>query len=137
MNFTVNQLSELETIAENITALCKSNAVFCFYGEMGTGKTTLIKLICERLGVTDGISSPTYPIINEYNCPDGKIYHMDLYRLKSVDEALNIGLEDYLYSGSLCFVEWPDNFESLIPDKHIKIILRKLEEHSRTIEVIS
>lgn len=137
MDYSVKNLNELKFVSEKIIALSKAHTVFCFYGEMGSGKTTLIKFICEQLGVTDSISSPTYPIINEYNYPGGKIYHMDLYRLKSIDEALNIGIEDYLYSGNLCFIEWPDNFQSVIPDQHIKIILRKLEDDSRHIEVVN
>ncbi|MCC6582273.1 MAG: tRNA (adenosine(37)-N6)-threonylcarbamoyltransferase complex ATPase subunit type 1 TsaE [Chitinophagales bacterium] len=136
MNFTVNSIQELNAVADEIILLSEKNTVFCFYGNLGAGKTTLIKLICEKLQVTDTISSPTYPIINEYHHPNGIIYHIDLYRLKSIDEALNIGLEEYLYSGDLCFIEWPDNFESILPDKHIKIKISKFEE-DRTIVLSS
>jgi len=104
--------------------------VFCFYGNLGAGKTTLIKLICEHLKVIDSISSPTYPIINEYKTADNKIiYHIDLYRLKSIEEAMNIGIEDYLFSDHLCFIEWPDNFESILPDNHIKIKITKFDDY--------
>ena len=136
MNFTVNSIQELNAVADEIILLSEKNTVFCFYGNLGAGKTTLIKLICEKLQVTDTISSPTYPIINEYHYPNGIIYHIDLYRLKSIDEALNIGLEEYLYSGNLSFIEWPDNFESILPDKHIKIKISKFEE-DRTIVLSS
>ena len=136
MNFTINHIEELNAVADEIILLTKANSVFCFYGNLGAGKTTLIKLICEKLKVTDSIASPTYPIINEYHYPNGIIYHIDLYRLKSIDEALNIGLEEYLYSGNLSFIEWPDNFESILPDKHIKIKISKFEE-DRTIVLSS
>lgn len=135
MNFTVNSIQELNTTADEIIQLTRTHSVFCFYGNLGAGKTTLIKLICEKLSVQDSISSPTYPIINEYHFPNGIIYHIDLYRLKSIDEALNIGLEEYLYSGNLCFIEWPDNFESILPDKHVKVKISKFDE-DRTIEIV-
>jgi len=130
MNFTIKSINELKPIVDEIIELSKSNAVFCFYGNLGAGKTTLIKLICEKLQVVDTISSPTYPIINEYKTADNKvIYHIDLYRLKSIEEAINIGVEDYFYSNNLCFIEWPDNFESILPDNHIKIKISKFDEN--------
>jgi tRNA threonylcarbamoyladenosine biosynthesis protein TsaE len=135
MNFTVNSIQELNTTADEIIQLTRTHSVFCFYGNLGAGKTTLIKLICEKLSVQDSISSPTYPIINEYHFPNGIIYHIDLYRLKSIDEAVNIGLEEYLYSGNLCFIEWPDNFESILTDKHVKVKISKFDE-DRTIEIV-
>lgn len=136
MVFEVHSIEALTTVANEVIKLSKQKKVFCFYGNLGAGKTTLIKLICEQLKVTDSISSPTYPIINEYHNPEGIIYHIDLYRLKSIDEALNIGLEEYLYSGNICFIEWPDNFESMLPDSPVKIFIRKLEEENRTIEIV-
>jgi tRNA threonylcarbamoyladenosine biosynthesis protein TsaE len=137
MIFTVCHIEELKPVADKIIQLCNSNSVFCFYGNLGAGKTTLIKLIAEMLQVQDTVSSPTYPIINEYRTSKNQIiYHIDLYRLKSIDEALNIGIEDYFYSGNLCFIEWPDHFESILPDEHIKIKISKFEE-TRTIEIIA
>ncbi|MBK8353270.1 MAG: tRNA (adenosine(37)-N6)-threonylcarbamoyltransferase complex ATPase subunit type 1 TsaE [Saprospirales bacterium] len=130
MNFTIKSIAELNPIVDEIIQLSKSHTVFCFYGNLGAGKTTLIKLICEQLQVIDSISSPTYPIINEYKTADNKIiYHIDLYRLKSVEEAMNIGIEDYLFSDNLCFIEWPDNFESILPDNHIKIKITKFDDY--------
>ena len=130
MNFTIKSITELNPIVDKIIQLSKSHTVFCFYGNLGAGKTTLIKLICEHLKVIDSISSPTYPIINEYKTADNKIiYHIDLYRLKSVEEAMNIGIEDYLFSDNLCFIEWPDNFESILPDNHIKIKITKFDDY--------
>ena len=137
ISFKINTIEELIPVSNQIIELANTNTIFCFYGNLGAGKTTLIKLICEQLHVIDNISSPTYPIINEYKTKDNKtIYHIDLYRLKSIDEALNIGIEDYFYSDNLCFIEWPDNFEAILPDKHIKIKISKFDE-SRTIEIIA
>jgi tRNA threonylcarbamoyladenosine biosynthesis protein TsaE len=90
---------------------------------MGAGKTTFIKYLCEKLGVTDTVSSPSYSIVNEYysNKLQAVVYHFDFYRLKSEDEAYNIGIEDYFYSGNLCLIEWPSQIPSLIPDKYIEV----------------
>ncbi|MFN8236993.1 MAG: tRNA (adenosine(37)-N6)-threonylcarbamoyltransferase complex ATPase subunit type 1 TsaE [Chitinophagales bacterium] len=135
MIFTITHLTDLVKVAEAIIQLTQTNSVFCFYGNLGAGKTTLISQICQQLQVTDSISSPTYPIINEYTTADHQtIYHIDLYRLKSIEEEQNIGLEEYLYSGNLCFIEWPDNFESLLPDKRINVKITKFED-DRMIEV--
>ncbi|HUM51492.1 MAG TPA: tRNA (adenosine(37)-N6)-threonylcarbamoyltransferase complex ATPase subunit type 1 TsaE [Chitinophagales bacterium] len=129
-SFTIKNIEELEEVSNQIIELTSTNTVFCFYGNLGAGKTTLIKLICEKLNVTDSISSPTYPIINEYKTADNNIiYHIDLYRLKSIEEAMNIGIEDYLFSDYLCFIEWPDNFESILPDNHIKIKITKFDDY--------
>lgn len=137
MIFTVKEIEELKPVADKIIQLTNEYSIFCFYGNLGAGKTTLIKLICEKLNVADTISSPTYPIINEYNTIDNRIiYHIDLYRLKSIEEALNIGIEEYLYSGNLCFIEWPDNFKSLLPTTHFNVKITKFDE-SRTIEMVS
>lgn len=137
MIFTVKEIEELEPVADKIIQLTNEYSIFCFYGNLGAGKTTLIKLICEKLNVVDTISSPTYPIINEYNTIDNRIiYHIDLYRLKSIEEALNIGIEEYLYSGNLCFIEWPDNFKSILPTTHFNVKITKFDE-SRTIEMVS
>lgn len=133
--FTVTSISELDKVAEEIFKLSDQYCIFCFYGNLGAGKTALITNICKKLQVIDSISSPTYPIINEYQYTNGTIYHIDLYRLSSIDEASNIGLEDYLYSGSLCFIEWPDKFESMLPERHIKVNIRKLENETRAIEI--
>ncbi|HQD13591.1 MAG TPA: tRNA (adenosine(37)-N6)-threonylcarbamoyltransferase complex ATPase subunit type 1 TsaE, partial [Chitinophagales bacterium] len=107
-----------------------------FYGQLGAGKTTFIKQLCVMLGVTDNISSPTYPIINEYSTLSGRpVFHMDLYRLDSEEAAVRIGLEEYLESGNICLIEWADNFESLLPEQHIKIFIRKLEDDIRSIDI--
>jgi tRNA threonylcarbamoyladenosine biosynthesis protein TsaE len=97
-----------------------------FDGEMGSGKTTLIKAVCECMGCVDGVNSPTFSIINEYFTNNGvTVYHFDFYRLKSLREALDLGVEEYFYSGNFCFIEWPQLVESLLPENHIHIHIEK------------
>ena len=98
--------------------------IFAFYGELGSGKTTFIKTICKSLRVADIVNSPTFAIINVYKASDGEnIYHFDFYRLKSIEEVFDIGYEDYFYSGSYCFIEWPEKIENLLPDHTIKVYI--------------
>ena len=118
----INSESELPSLAKRLLEFSKGKKVFLFYGEMGSGKTTFIKTICETLGVKNGLSSPTYSIINEYISEDGeKIYHFDLYRLKNLEECVNVGMEDYLFSGHYCFIEWPELAEKICPDEVVKV----------------
>lgn len=113
----VFSLEELENVAEIILAQ-NPNKVLLFNGDMGVGKTTLIKCLSKKLGVFDNTSSPTFSLVNEYQTIDNKvIYHFDCYRLKNEVEALDMGIDDYLYSGNWCFIEWPEKIESLIPEK--------------------
>ncbi len=103
--------------------------IFAFYGEMGVGKTTLITAICKELGVTDGISSPTFSLVNEYKSAKGeKIFHFDFYRIKSISEAYDMGYEDYFYTNAYCFIEWPEKIEELLPENCIKIKMSKKGE---------
>ena len=106
-----------------------------FYGEMGTGKTTLIKEIAKKLGVDETVSSPTFSIVNEHNLENDRLYHFDFYRLKNLEEAYAFGLEEYFYSGSWNFVEWPEKIDSLIPLESTKIKLTKNENGSRTLSI--
>lgn len=129
MNYT---LVDISSIARHILNNAKSN-VLLFYGEMGVGKTTLIKEIVKELGVKDITSSPTFSIVNEYEGNNGKIYHFDFYRLESEDEAYDIGLEDYLYTDNLCLIEWPEKIKNLLPDDATNIILTKVLDDKRTI----
>ena len=104
---TAGSENDLEAIAAALLLFAGDTKVFCFEAEMGAGKTTFIKALCRVLGCQSPVSSPTYSIVNEYKTADGKLYHFDLYRLKNADELLDIGFEDYLYSDSYCFIEWP------------------------------
>ncbi len=136
MTFEVKDIAGLHPVAAHVQTLLKTYPVACFYGQLGAGKTTFIKQLCVMLGVTDNISSPTYPIINEYSTLSGRpVFHMDLYRLDSEEAAVRIGLEEYLESGNICLIEWADNFESLLPEQHIKIFIRKLEDDIRSIDI--
>ena len=118
--------SQIEWVAERILSFAAGKKIFAFYAPMGTGKTTLIKEICATLGSKDKFSSPTYSIVNEYQLsvsPQAKIYHLDLYRLKNIDEALAAGVEEYLESGQYCFIEWPQIIESLLPENVVNITI--------------
>jgi tRNA threonylcarbamoyladenosine biosynthesis protein TsaE len=112
---------------------CKT--IFAFEGKMGAGKTTFIKAVCEELGVEDVINSPTFSIINEYESRKTKevIYHFDFYRINRLSEAKEIGVEDYFYSGALCFLEWAENIEPLLPDSAVKVIIKELTDNERII----
>jgi tRNA threonylcarbamoyladenosine biosynthesis protein TsaE len=117
-------LDQLPALANSILKFAQSRKVFLFEGEMGAGKTTLIKEMCRQLGSVDSFSSPTYAIANEYACTSGKIYHLDLYRLKNVEEALSMGIEDYLDGNGYCFIEWPGIVSSLIPADAVHVHLK-------------
>ena len=111
--------------------------VFAFYGPMGVGKTTFIKAICEELGVEDVINSPTFAIINEYrsDTTGELIYHFDFYRVNKLSEAEDIGTEDYFYSGALCFIEWPEKVEELLPGDVVAVTLSENADGSRTVTI--
>lgn len=125
-------LDEIEDVAGKLIALIKKYKVFTFSGELGAGKTTLITAICKTLGVLESVSSPTYSIIQEYELAGGSlIYHMDLYRIKNIKEAIDAGVEDCLLSNELCFVEWPEIAMDLFPEKKIHIILQTISSGKR------
>ena len=129
-------LAEINKTAEEIFDLGKDRKVWAIHAEMGAGKTTFIHALCKHLGVTSAIGSPTYSIINEYNSEKaGKIFHMDWYRLKNEEEALQAGVEDCLYSGCFCLVEWPERAVALLPDDCLHISLRVINETTREINV--
>ena len=112
-----------------------SHRVFAFYGSMGAGKTTFIKAICQELGVTDDVvASPTFAIVNEYEGSDGPIYHFDFYRIKKISEAQDMGCEDYFYSGSPCFIEWPELIEPLLPDDTVRVKIEEQPDGARSVK---
>ncbi len=113
----------------------QENTVFAFYGKMGVGKTTFIKAICEELGVSDPMTSPTFAIVNEYrsDVTGELIYHFDFYRIKKLEEVYDMGYEDYFYSGALCFIEWPERVEELLPGHTVKVTMEEKEDGSRVI----
>jgi tRNA threonylcarbamoyladenosine biosynthesis protein TsaE len=128
----------LETISEAAGKFIRQtdgNTVFAFEGKMGAGKTTFIKAVCEELGVEDIVNSPTFSIINEYrSSKTGKlIYHFDFYRISKPGEAEETGAEDYFYSGALCFIEWPENIEPLLPEDTVKITIKELPDNKRIV----
>lgn len=114
INFSKEQIGE---IASQLLTHFDKYKLFCFTGNLGTGKTTLITELCRALGSTDDISSPTFSIVNEYECGKGKIYHFDLYRLKNLEEAIDIGLEEYIYSNNYCFIEWSEKVAEILPQQ--------------------
>lgn len=120
MNFLIKNTDELPVVAKELVSKFKHKIVL-FEGELGAGKTTLIKELVKQLGSTDEASSPTFSIVNEYDSPNGKIFHFDFYRIKSEEEALDFGTEEYLDSGNWCFIEWPDKIENLLFDDFHKI----------------
>jgi tRNA threonylcarbamoyladenosine biosynthesis protein TsaE len=124
--YTCQSPDELLPIAVALIEYHKDKRIFAFHGEMGAGKTTFIKTICEHLNVTDTVSSPTFAIINEYLTKDsGSVYHFDLYRIKSWTEMLEIGYEDYFYGGCYCLLEWPEKIVNLLPEEtvHVDIVV--------------
>ena len=131
---SIKSTKELKAAAGQFVNLIGDRKIFAFYGGMGAGKTTFIKAICEELGVDENITSPTFALVNEYNASGGKlIYHFDCYRLKDVREAYDFGAEEYFYSGNLCFVEWPEIIEQLLPDDAVEVKISVLPDESREV----
>lgn len=136
MEIKINSLGEIEKAAKEFIAQMGDNTVFAFYGSMGAGKTTFIKAICEALGVTDVITSPTFAIVNEYRGEGEElIYHFDFYRIKKLEEVYDMGYEDYFYSGALCFIEWPELVEELLPEDIVKVYINENADGSRTVKI--
>ena len=130
----INNLSEIKAVAREFIAQMGDKTVFAFKGEMGVGKTTFIKAICEELGVTDIINSPSFAIVNEYRSEtDAPIYHFDFYRINKIEEAYDFGYEDYFYGGALCFIEWPEKIASLLPADCVYVSITENEDGSRNI----
>lgn len=136
MNLTIHSLDDIRTAAKAFIEQMDQNTVFAFYGKMGAGKTTFIKAVCEELGVSDVVNSPTFSIVNEYRSDDtGElIYHFDFYRIQKIDEVYDMGYEDYFYSGTLCFIEWPELIEDLLPGDVVKVTIEENEDGTRSLQ---
>ncbi len=136
IEYIAKQVTDLPTIAKKLILILEKRYVWCFDGDMGAGKTTFIQAICKEMGVEDAVQSPTFSIVNEYETSSHQtIYHFDCYRLKSVEEALDIGIEEYLYSGNYCFIEWAERITPLLPQEIATIKIQEIEEKRRRITV--
>lgn len=135
MRINIESLDKIHEAAKEFIANMGNNTIFAFYGKMGAGKTTFIKAVCEEFGVDDVITSPTFAIVNEYTDKnDDPIYHFDFYRIKKIDEVYDMGFDDYVYSGHLCFMEWPELVEDILPEETVKVTITANGNGSRTIE---
>ncbi|MDH6354823.1 tRNA threonylcarbamoyladenosine biosynthesis protein TsaE [Dysgonomonas sp. PH5-45] len=136
MELTIKSLDTIRETASEFIKTMGDNTAFAFRGSMGAGKTTFIKALCEELGVEDVINSPTFAIVNEYRSGTGElIYHFDFYRIDRIEEAYDFGYEDYFYSGSLCFVEWPEKVEALLPHDVINVTIEEQPDATRKITI--
>lgn len=137
MEININNLESIREAARTFIGQIADHKVFAFYGNMGAGKTTFVKAICEELGVEDVITSPTFAIINEYHSETRQltIYHFDFYRIKKLEEVYDMGYEDYFYSGNLCFIEWPELIEDLLPDDAVRVKIRENKDGTRTVQL--
>ena len=136
MKIKIDSLDNIHAAAKEFLQNMGDGKVFAFYGKMGAGKTTFVKAICEELGVEDVITSPTFALVNEYTAGNGdSIYHFDFYRIKRQQEVLDIGYEDYIYSGCVCFMEWPELIEDLLPADAVRVTITQQEDGTRVIEM--
>ena len=133
MEIKIQSLDHIHEAAREFIAAMGDNTVFALYGKMGAGKTTFVKALCQELGVEDVVTSPTFAVINEYrsDIAGELIYHFDFYRIKKLEEVYGMGYEDYFYSGALCFIEWPELVEELLPGNTVKVTIEELEDGSR------
>jgi tRNA threonylcarbamoyladenosine biosynthesis protein TsaE len=136
MQIQIASLSDIRLAAQSFIQMMGDHTVFAFYGEMGTGKTTFIKAICEELGVKEVINSPTFAIVNEYRSEtDELIYHFDFYRINKIEEAFDFGYEDYFYCGALCFIEWPEKIDEILPNDCVSVHIITNSDGSRTVDI--
>lgn len=136
MKISIKSLDSIHEAAREFIKNMGTGHVFAFYGKMGAGKTTFIKAVCEELGVDDVITSPTFAIVNDYTSSkdDSHIFHFDFYRIKKLEEVYDMGYEDYFYSGSLCFIEWPELIEDILPGDAVKVTVTQNEDGGRMVE---
>ena len=136
MKIEINNLNEIESAAKQFVSVIGDKKVFAFYGLMGAGKTTFIKAVCKELGVEETITSPTFAIVNEYKSGSREsIYHFDFYRINKLEEAYDFGYEDYFYSGNVCFIEWPELVEPILPIDVAKVQIREYDNGKRVVEI--
>lgn len=129
----IPSLDKIADAAQEFVSQIGEKRVFAFYGGMGAGKTTFIKAVCDQLGVNDAVTSPTFAIVNEYTSLMGPIYHFDFYRIKRASEVLDIGFDDYMYSGNLCLMEWPELIEDFLPEETTIVKIMEIENGMRKI----
>lgn len=128
-------LEMLQNAANQLIDFFESERIFAIYGNMGAGKTTFIKALCRKLGSVDNITSPTFAIVNEYTAENkAAIYHFDFYRIKRLEEVFDIGYEHYIYSNNYCFIEWPENIDSLLPEKYVEVRITETLNGERLVE---
>ena len=133
----INGLSDLPNTAKKLLNYFDTKKIIAFYGKMGAGKTTFIKALCETMGVSEVVSSPTFSLINEYHTNNGEIiYHFDFYRINKIEEAYDFGYEEYFYSGEYCFIEWPEKIEPLLPPDVLSIKIEEQSDGTRTITIL-
>ena len=137
MEIQIKSLDDIQQAARMFIDNMGESKVYAFYGKMGAGKTTFIKAICEQLGVNDVITSPTFAIVNEYEGDDKTIYHFDFYRIKKIEEVYDMGYEDYFYGNGLCFIEWPELIEELLPLDTTRVNIQENEDGGRTVTILS
>ena len=132
----INSLEEINAVAKEFLSLVGEKRVFALNGAMGVGKTTFVKAICDVMGVQDTINSPTFAIVNEYHTPKEQIiYHFDFYRIDDVQEAYDFGYEDYFYSNAMCFIEWPEKIESILPQDTVDVLFEEEADGTRSIKI--
>ncbi|MBR4119052.1 MAG: tRNA (adenosine(37)-N6)-threonylcarbamoyltransferase complex ATPase subunit type 1 TsaE [Bacteroidales bacterium] len=138
MNITLEipSLDKINEVAREFIRNMGDATVFAFYGNMGAGKTTFIKAICEELGISEGVNSPTFAIVNEYrsDTTGELVYHFDFYRINKLEEVYDLGYEDYFYSGALCFLEWSEKVEELLPPETVMVTIKEVENSARVVE---
>ena len=135
MELYINSLDDLHAVARTFIEALEEHTVVAFYGSMGAGKTTFVKALCEVLGIDDVVNSPTFSIVNEYRSDETgeQVYHFDFYRINKLSEVYDMGYEDYFYSGALCFIEWPELIEELLPEDALRVEITELPDGRRRI----
>ena len=135
MEIKIENIGGISAAAQEFIAQMGENRIYAFYGSMGAGKTTFVKALCEAMGVTDTVNSPTFAIVNEYNTPSGRsIYHFDFYRIRRISEVYDMGYEDYFYGDGICFIEWPELIEDLLPEGTVRVTIEELVDGSRVLK---